>query len=79
MDSVRFIRSLELTEYSGLPSPKLVTLPDGKAQALVDAGSLVSFTSNLKGQQKEDVLNSSLLAQLAANKRYDRFNDSENW
>lgn len=50
-----------------------------KSEGLVDAGSLVSFTSEVGQKQKEDVLNSTLLAQLAANKKYDRFTDIENW
>ena len=40
---------------------------DNKNSAVVDAGSLISFTDKLTGLQKEDVQNSTLLAQLAAN------------
>lgn len=40
---------------------------DNKNSAVVDAGSLISFTDRLTGLQKEDVQNSTLLAQLAAN------------
>lgn len=47
--------------------------------AFVDAGSLASFTSQLNGQQKQDVLNSTLLAQLAANKKYNRFDHPDDW
>lgn len=81
---VRNISSMELEEVTTLPSsteasvPSLLP-PDNKAQAYVNAGSLVIFSSRLTGQQKQDVLFSSLLAQLAANKKHDRFTDAENW
>ena len=39
----------------------------------------MSFTENLSGQNKEDVLNSTLLAQLAANKKYDRKSQHDEW
>ncbi len=41
-------------------------------QGFVCGGSTVSFTENLEGQQKIDVLNSTLFAQLVANDRYSR-------
>ena len=40
---------------------------------------LVSFTAKLTGQHKQDVLYSTLLAQLAANKKHNRFDDSKQW
>ena len=80
MDSVR---SLELDEYSALPASTEASAPllplDDKARAYIDAGSLVIFSSSFTGQQKNDVLYSSLLAQLAANKRYERFKEAKNW
>ena len=54
----RFVKSLEL----GDEFPVGV----GKNQHYVADGSLASFVKNLTGQQKQDVLNSALLAQLAA-------------
>lgn len=65
-----FIESLEIEN----PAP-----PVGKDDCFVCGGSLVSFVANLKDQQKNDVLNSSLLAQLAANKKFDREKDTINW
>lgn len=65
-----FIKSLEIED----PAP-----PVGKDNCYVCEGSLVSFVANLKDQQKKDVLNSSLLAQLAANKKFDREKDTVNW
>lgn len=46
---------------------------------LVDNGSLVSFVANVTGLHREDILNSTLIAQLAANKAHDRFDDVVNW
>lgn len=81
MASVKFVRELELEEPSVLRSRSstctAAAVSDGKAQGLVDNGSLVSFASNVMGQKKQDVLYSTLLAQLAANKKYDRFNYTE--
>lgn len=81
MDPLTFVRSLQLDEQSSYPSTAKAraTFSDAKEEGLVDAGSLVSFTSTLKGQQKSDVLNSTLFAQLAATKKHDRYKDTENW
>ena len=49
------------------------------ASANVDAASLVTFIDGVSGQQKEDVLNSTLLAQLAANRKHDRERDTAGW
>jgi hypothetical protein len=49
------------------------------ASANVDAASLVTFVDGLSGQQKEDVLNSTLYAQLAANRKHDRERDTGGW
>ena len=93
MAAVKFVNELELEEHSGAvlmkaasgrrlasaPSTAAAAVSDGKAQGFVDNGSLVSFTSNVTGQNKKDVLYSTLLAQRAANKKHDRFNDTKNW
>lgn len=47
--------------------------------AAVDAGCLVSFLADVSEQHRSDVLNSLLLAQLAANKKFDREKDVANW
>lgn len=47
--------------------------------AYVSAGSIVSFTSIVSKQQREDVLNSTLLAQLAATVEYERYTQVESW
>lgn len=66
---VEFVRSLELDESLTLDSPS----------AKVIAGSIASFTSKLSGQQLEDVQNSTLLAQLAANKKFPDEEDIVDW
>ncbi|MFI6802976.1 hypothetical protein [Streptosporangium canum] len=76
--ALRFIDTLEIEALS----PPLIqagsALTEG-ASAAVAGGSVVAFTDRLNGKQKSDVLNSLLLAQLAANKRHDRERDSEKW
>ncbi|CAH3015902.1 unnamed protein product, partial [Porites evermanni] len=66
-----FVKSLEL----GDEFPFGV----GKDQRYVADGSLASFVKNLTGQQKQDVLNSTLLAQLAASKKFDRQKETTKW
>jgi hypothetical protein len=56
-----------------------VDVTPGKEEAFVDAGSTVSFAANVSGQNRQDVLNSTLLAQLAANKQYNRQKQPERW
>lgn len=48
-------------------------------QCYVDAGVLVTFPKDTPGLRKEDILNSLLFAQLAADKSYSRETDIENW
>lgn len=45
----------------------------------VDNGSLVSFLAGVDRQSQADVLNSMLLAQLAANKKFDREENTVGW
>ena len=73
-DVVEFVRNLEIVDH--VPSS---AVSNDDEQGFVDSGSLVSFTINLQGQDKEDVLNSTLLAQLAASKKYDRQKNTEKW
>lgn len=79
---IEFVNQIELPELPkkllNLVATKLIVTDEDKA-AYVSAGSIFSFVAGLKSQQKEDVLNSTLLAQLAANKAFDREKDTENW
>ena len=45
----------------------------------MNGGSLASCTSQLSNVHKSDVLNSTLLAQLAASKHYDRNKETDEW
>lgn len=63
----------------GYRAPALTLVRAGQKAAQVNCGSLVSFVEGLGAQNKADVQNSTLLAQLAANKKYDRMTDVINW
>ncbi len=82
---IDYIKSLEIAEPSDqireldLSGAAAAEDHDGEASGYVADGSLVSFVSDVGTQAQQDVLNSTLLAQLAANKKYDRFEDTENW
>lgn len=78
---VDYIRSLDIADLPLDISrfvPTRVTETD-KDSAYVTAGGIVSFVAGLTTQQKEDVLNSTLLAQLAANKAFDRETKTKEW
>jgi len=75
--AVRFIQDLEIpAPDSALPAiykaeaPLFTSDTEGSA---VDKGSMVSFVSGITPLHKSDVLNSTLLAQLGAEKKYNRF------
>ena len=55
------------------------TSTENQESASVNAGSLTSFTGKMTGERKSDVQNSTLLAQLAADKKFDRMKDAMNW
>lgn len=67
-----FIQDINLSGFLSLAN-------EDKEAGYVNAGSLVSFVSGVSKKHQEDVLNSTLLAQLAANKKYDREKDTEKW
>ena len=78
--SVVFVKQLEIEP----PGFHFTSSPDSqfsasKNQGFVDAGSLVLFLSNVREQQRADVLNSTLLAQLAADKMFDRKKYTKKW
>ena len=81
MDTTSFLRTLELEECYTFPLPAYgsgIFHASETREGFVDTGSVVCFNSNVQLQQR-DVLESTLLAQLAANKKYDRFTDSTEW
>lgn len=79
-ERIKFIQELELD----IPIGDYII---GKRQfhtsdipsAAVDGASLQSFVANLDFQGKSDVLNSTLLGQLAANKKFNREEKPEEW
>jgi hypothetical protein len=81
-EAITYINSLELphTDESirGLTS-SVLKLDDKKKSANVMAGAIVCFIDDISAQQKSDVLNSTLLAQLAANKKFDRVEQIKDW
>lgn len=81
MDRLAFIQQLEIDcAPSQLPIlARSVKLYADQNQGFVDSGSLVSFVSGIGKQNREDVLNSTLLAQLAANKKFNRQEQIEEW
>src|SRR5947209_20542739 len=81
-----FVSELELTSPEEVRLPSLAVRPTplaevdpNKPSAHVVASSTASFVAGVSKQHREDVLNSTLLADLAASKKYDRENDTENW
>ena len=65
MAPLSFVNQLELEEEK-VHSATL------KEQGFVNGGSLASFTSQLSSVRRSDVLDSTLLAQLAASKHHDQ-------
>lgn len=81
-DIKQFIKDLELEKPNKVITNlnlKGSVMKAGEKSGYVDDGSLISFVSGVSDLHQSDVLNSSLLAQLASNKKYDRWNDTENW
>ena len=77
---VQYVRDLEVKQTDPRSRQERSTLfSQGKAQGFTDAGSLVSFTENLQDQDVADVLNSTLLAQLAADHKFNRQEQIDDW
>lgn len=74
--SARILQLSALSAASAAPPPPV---KEGEPAANVSANSVVSFTSDLPQQTKEDVLNSTLLAQLAANAAFDPEKQPKEW
>lgn len=60
-------------------SHKGLLFKDNQSSAQVNAGSLASFTQNLSGDNKADVQNSTLFAQLASDYAFDRYAQPMDW
>ena len=84
MEVLSFVKQLELApmgedEMQVALRGKGSALKEQNNQGFVDAGSLVSFTETISCVHKSDVLNSTLLAQLAADHIHNRNIHSEKW
>jgi hypothetical protein len=77
--AIAFIESLEIDDVGLDVSPGEPNVVDAEEAGYVNAGSLVTFGPGVSAQHKSDVLNSSLLAQLAANKKFDREKQTREW
>ena len=66
-------------ESSTKPYASVYSTVDNTKQGFVNLGSLQSFTRYLSAQEKEDVLDSILLAQLTASHMYDRDTEYTEW
>ena len=47
--------------------------------AKIDGGSIIGFAENASGQVQEDILYSTLFAQLSSDRRFDKFRSPEDW
>ncbi len=66
-------------DASAATTDGVITANPAKPSGFVDDGSLVTFVAGISAQNQADVLNSTLLAQLAANKKFDREKNTVNW
>lgn len=85
-DVAQFVNDLELKkpreafvlkQTRGAAQPQLIK--EGEDQAFISDKSIVSFVSAVNGQNRNDILNSTLLAQLAANKKSPIESDLTGW
>ena len=81
MAALSFIKQLELVPMAEdqvqlALRAKSSPVKEQKEQGFVDAGSLVKKLSHV---HKSDVLNSTLLAHLTADKKYNRNKDTDKW
>ena len=76
---ISFIEALELADVGLVTLEEAPSISEAEPGAFVDAGSLVAFGPGVSAQHKADVLNSTLLAQLAANKKFNRETQTEEW
>lgn len=72
IDHLQYIRDLAIQPYdASFPIYRDgIEIADGIDQSFMSAKSLVSFVAGVTAQRRSDVLNSLLLAQLAANKQF---------
>ncbi|ASK24784.1 hypothetical protein BSSX_2892 [Bacillus subtilis] len=77
-----YIEDLELADLpQGISDIQIPEVPfeEGQASASVVGSSVIAFTGNVGGTQRNDLKNATCLAQLAAMKQHDPFTDTENF
>ena len=78
-----FVMKLELAEIPEVQRSQVLlkeeTFPDNKAQGYVMGGSIGAFTDNVSGSVKQDILKATQLAQLSANKKYNKIVSPVEW
>lgn len=81
-ERINFIKSVELPAGEGANNLRLqrMTLANDDPDALVAGSGVLSFLNGLTKQQKQDVLDSVMLAQLGANAKYpDQSTQRDEW
>lgn len=76
---LKWNESVSLTSSRLSNQTPLYSILDDTEQGYVNLGSLQSFTMALTAQEKEDVINSILLAQLTATRMYSRETEYSEW
>jgi len=82
VESEAFVAELELADPPKVEIPaqfKPTVFAADKDSAFIVDGALTSFVAGVEGQQRADMLNSFLLAQLAASKKFDREENTREW
>jgi hypothetical protein len=80
--ALSFLQGLDLPQVpTGAPAFESLTFAAeaDEPTAFVAAGSLVSFVAGVSAANQSAVLDTTLLAQLAASKKYDREKQTEDW
>lgn len=75
-----FLSDIEMVPHKMTPINVKVTPPkDFDGEAYMVGSEVTYIQKNTPARQKQDLLNSKLLAQLAANKEADKLSDAETW
>ncbi|UKY52833.1 hypothetical protein [Streptomyces inhibens] len=78
-ERLAYLGALSLPPEDEAPPQGEVRVQEDRPAGYVDDGSLVSFVAEVKGLARQDVLDSALIAQLAANKAHPREDDVIAW
>ncbi len=80
IDKLEIPSAAEIQDKRNLPAtPAEIAQDVKKPAAFVNGGSVVAFVADVSGQNRQDVLNSTLLAQLAADKQFNRETNVMDW